>query len=130
MKNYPQTVFYCYFNPDSLLSHSVENAFGSFGFYKRFVRETVKVLTPYQNVKIYGFDNLEFTSDISYYKDLTHYRPEVNSMLLKLIGDDKYRLSAKNVDSYLDKLTERVEKYDLVAFNEMIQKGIKELKGN
>ena len=130
VKNYPQTVFYCYFNPDSLLSHSVENAFGSFGFYKGFVRETVKVLTPYQNVKIYGFDNLEFTSDISYYKDLTHYRPEVNSMLLKLIGDDKYRLSAKNVDSYLDKLTERVEKYDLVAFNEMIQKGIKELKGN
>ena len=127
VKKYPQTNFYCYFNPDSLLAHSIENAFGIFGFYKEFVRETVNKLAPYQNVKIFGFDNLEFTQDLSYYKDLTHYKPEINSMILKLIGRGEYRLNSNNVDSYLTKLTERVETYDLVAFNEMIQKGINEL---
>lgn len=130
VKTYPQTNFYCYFNPDSLLSRSVENASGRFGFYKEFVRETVKTLTPYPNVKMYGFDNLEFTQNLSYYKDLTHYQPQINSMLLKLIAEDKYRLSSANVDSYLSKLTERVENYDLISFNQMIQKGIKELRGN
>ena len=130
VKTYPRTNFYCYFNPDSLLSRSVENASGRFGFYKEFVRETVKTLTPYPNVKMYGFDNLEFTQNLSYYKDLTHYQPGINSMLLKLIGEDKYRLSNANVDSYLSKLTERVENYDLISFNQMIQKGINELKGN
>ena len=51
-------------------------------------------------------------------------------MLLKLIAEDKYRLSSVNVDSYLSKLTERVQNYDLISFNQLIQKGIKELKGN
>ena len=127
VKKYPQTNFYCYFNPDSLLAHSIENALGIFGFYKEFVRESVNKLASYQNIKIFGFDNLEFTQDLSYYKDLTHYKPEINSMILKLIGKNEYRLSSNNVDSYLSKLTERVEAYDLVAFNEMIQKGINEL---
>ena len=128
VKKYPQTNFYCYFNPDSLLAHSIENAFGTFGFYKEFVRQTVSKLVPYPNVKIYGFDNLEFTQDLSYYKDLTHYKPEINTMLLKLTGRDEYRLYSNNVDSYLSKLTERVETYDLVGFNEMIQKGISRYK--
>lgn len=129
VKKYPETNFYCYFNPDSLLSRSVQNAFGRFDFYKEFVKETVKILTPYPNVKIYGFDNLEFTQDLSYYKDLTHYQPKINSMLLKLISENKYRLSSENVESYLNKLTWRVEKYDLVTLNERIQKGINDLKG-
>lgn len=128
VKKYPETNFYCYFNPDSLLSRSVENASGRFGFYKEFVRETVKTLTQYPNVKVYGFDNLEFTENLSNYKDLTHYKPEVNSMLLKLVGEDRYRLEFNNVDSYLNEITERVERYDLISFNTMIQRNINKLK--
>ena len=51
-------------------------------------------------------------------------------MLLKLIAEDKYRLGSANVDSYLSKLTERVENYDLIAFNQLIQKGINEIKSD
>ena len=128
IKKYPQTHFYCFFNPDSILSRSMEDARGEFGFYKEFVMASVKILTPYSNVKIYGFDNLEFTQDLSYYKDLVHYRPEINSMLLQFIGKDIYRLNNQNVVHYLDVLTKRVDSFDLIAFNEMIQKGIKNIK--
>lgn len=127
-KRYPDTNFYAFFNPESLLLHAVEKTSGKFDFYKAFVKEVVRLLTPYSNFKIYGFDNLEFTDDLAFYKDWSHYKPEINSLLLRHIGKDQYRLTGSNVDEYLNILTKRVDSYDLVSLNEVIQRGIQELK--
>lgn len=70
---------------------------------------------------LFAFDNLAFTNDLSYYKDTTHYREDINSSLLHLMKAKKYSLSVDNVDSYLNEPRVRVEKFDLNTLNLFIQ---------
>lgn len=85
------------------------------------MQQAVKKSSAFSNVHLFGFDNLAFTNDLSYYKDTTHYREDINSQLLHLMKAKKYSLSVDNVDSYLNELWVRVEKFDLDALNQFLQ---------
>lgn len=121
-KQYPNTEFLLYFNPDSLLGKAlIFRNYLSFNEYSYFIREAVNKSDSFSNVYLFGFDNLSFTNDISYYKDTTHYRENINSQLLHLVKAKKYSLSLDNVDSYLNELWFRVESLDLNTLNQFIQ---------
>lgn len=85
------------------------------------MQQAVKKSDTFSNVHIFGFDNLAFTNDLSYYKDTIHYREDINSQLLHLTKAKKYLLSVDNVDGYLYKLWVRVEKFDLNTLNQFLQ---------
>lgn len=121
-RQYPDTEFLLYFNPDSLLGKALTfRNYLSFTQYSYFVQQAVKKSSPFSNVHLFGFDNLAFTNDLSYYKDTTHYREDINSQLLHLMEAKKYSLSADTVDSYLNELWVRVEKFDLNTLNQFLQ---------
>ena len=121
-RQYPDTEFLLYFNPDSLLGKALtfRNQL-SFTQYSHFVQQAVKKSNTFSNVHLFGFDNLAFTNDLSYYKDTTHYREDINSQLLHLMKAKKYSLSVDNVNSYINELWVRVEKFDLDALNQFLQ---------
>ncbi len=121
-RQYPDTEFLLYFNPDSLLGKALtfRNQL-SFTQYSHFVKQAVKKSSTFSNVHVFGFDNLAFTNDLSYYKDTTHYREDINSQLLHLMKAKKYSLSVDNVNSYINELWVRVEKFDLDALNQFLQ---------
>ena len=121
-RQYPDTEFLLYFNPDSLLGKALTfRNYLSFTQYSYFVQQAVKKSSAFSNVHLFVFDNLTFTNDLSYYKDTTHYREDINSQLLHLMKAKKYSLSVDNVDSYLNELWVRVEKFDLDALNQFLQ---------
>lgn len=121
-RQYPDTEFLLYFNPDSLLGKALTFRNNlSFTQYSYFVQQAVKKSDTFSNVHLFGFDNLAFTNDLSYYKDTTHYREEINSQLLYLMKAKKYSLSADTVDSYLNELWVKVEKFDLDILNQFLQ---------
>lgn len=121
-RQYPDTEFLLYFNPDSLLGNALTfRNYLSFTQYSYFVQQAVKKSGTFSNVHIFGFDNLAFTNDLSYYKDTIHYREDINSQLLHLMKAKKYLLSVDNVDSYLNKLWVRVKKFDLNTLNQFLQ---------
>lgn len=121
-RQYPDTEFLLYFNPDSLLGKALTfRDHLSFTQYSYFVQQAVKKSDTFSNVHLFGFDNLTFTNDISYYKDTTHYREDINSQLLHLMKAKKYSLSVENVDSYLNELWVRVENFDLNTLNQSLQ---------
>lgn len=121
-RQYPDTEFLLYFNPDSLLGKALTfRNYLAFTQYSYFVQQAVKKSSAFSNVHLFGFDNLAFTNDLSYYKDTTHYREEINSQLLYLMKAKKYSLSADTVDSYLNELWVKVEKFDLDILNQFLQ---------
>ena len=81
------------------------------------------------NIHIFGFDNEEFTDDIAYFKDLNHYRPEMNKMILEKIKVGDNLLTTENVNMYTNLLRERAEQYDLASMNEYVQKNIGKYDG-
>ncbi|MCL1596417.1 hypothetical protein M3080_03415 [Parasutterella secunda] len=121
-RQYPDTEFLLYFNPDSILGKALTfRNLLSVSQYSYFVQQAVKKSDTFSNVHLFGFDNLTFTNDISYYKDTTHYREDINSQLLHLMKAKKYSLSVENVDSYLNELWVRVENFDLNTLNQSLQ---------
>ena len=124
-KQYPDTEFLLYFNPDSLLGKAlIFRNYLSFAQYSYFVQQATKKSDTFSNVYLFGFDNLAFTNDISYYKDTIHYHEDINSHLLQLMKAKKYALRIDNVDNYLSELWVRVEKFDLKTFNQLIQNNL------
>lgn len=121
-RQYPDTEFLLYFNPDSLLGKALTfRDHLSFTQYSYFVQQAVKKSDTLSNVHLFGFDNLAFTNDLSYYKDTTHYREEINNQLLHFMKAKKYLLSADTVNGYLNELWVRIEKFDLNTLNHFLQ---------
>lgn len=121
-RQYPDTEFLLYFNPDSLLGKALTFRNNlSFTQYSYFVQQAVKKSDTFSNVHLFGFDNLAFTNNLSYYKDTTHYKEDINSQLLHLMKAKKYSLSVENVNGYLHELWVRVENFDLNTLNQFLQ---------
>ncbi|AJC94505.1 hypothetical protein FVD15_00615 [Campylobacter volucris] len=98
---------------------SVENYF--FSFYKN-IQFIVQQSQYYPNVKIYGFDDLDYADDIANYKDLVHYNIDMNSMQLDAIKNNTHILTTENIDEYFKIMEEKIISYDLQPIIEKINK--------
>ena len=126
VRQHPETTFITYYNPHSRLYRAFQSRDGTLGVYAYWLRKTVELGKNYSNFKIYGFDNLPFTADMSRYKDLTHYDDKVNSEILHFIKNDIYQLSVNNIDEYIDELRKNAELFDIVEINKIIQEAKQE----
>ena len=90
-------------------------------YYLYFVKEVVRLCEPVANIEIYGFDNEDFTGDITNYKDAIHYTKDINSLIIQSIAAGRNRLTVENVDGYIDTLYKRAENYDICKLNDYVQ---------
>ncbi|MCR6594853.1 hypothetical protein [Campylobacter insulaenigrae] len=67
----------------------------------------------YQNIKIYGFDDLDYADNIANYKDFVHYNVDMNSIHLDAIKYHKHILTNENIDKYFKIMEEKINKYNL-----------------
>lgn len=80
-------------------------------------------LTPYQyliekaksfeNVRIYWFYDQDFISDISVYKDLTHYHQSINALMLDAIKDKRCIIDSDNYSKLFADFQQRIKAYNL-----------------
>jgi len=73
--------------------------------YKVFQAEQIAVeeIVKCKNIKLFSIsDNLDICADLNNYKDLTHYGPWINSLILQLMHDERYMLTAENYKERLD----------------------------
>jgi len=117
----PSTRFVCFFSPNSLLSYAINVKSNSMEYYLYFVKEVVRLCEPVANIEIYGFDNEDFTGDITNYKDAIHYTKDINSLIIQSIAAGRNRLTVENVDGYIDTLYKRAENYDICKLNDYVQ---------
>lgn len=73
------------------------------------------------NMKIYGFDDLDYADDIANYKDLPHYNIDMNSMQLDAIANGTHILTPQNIDSYLATMESKIKNYDITPLIEQIK---------
>lgn len=87
----------------------------------------VSVLGEYDNVKLYFFGNEDFTDNINNYQDdKVHFRPWINSRINKAINEGTNIITKENMDEYFDKFINKVENYNIKAYEEALKLDIRE----
>lgn len=120
-RKFPQTEFILVIPPYSMLQNAILR-FNSDG-YSILQKELIKYILSQnlKNVKIYAFDNMDFTQNIANYMDLGHYTPQINSKMLELIANDKARLNLDNIDKWWQEFDFAVSNYNFIeVYNELI----------
>ena len=118
----PGVKFYLIMPPNSWIS------------YKRAPHQNLITYTPYQmyhaffngsrhlvtacadlpNVKIYGWHDCAFVSNLANYCDASHYHPDINRYMAWCIEHDKHRLTKDNYDAYETRCVESLRAFKIL----------------
>ena len=61
----------------------------------------VKHLATLPNVRLFAFNNVsEIVTDLSLYRDLSHYHPDINAWISETIAAGDHQLTAANINAY------------------------------
>ena len=77
--------------------------------FKRYIVDSLRGLP---NVMLYDFQIAEgVTSDLSRYKDATHYHQKVSSWMIEQISEGRYRVSEETIEGNIRMLKAQVAGY-------------------
>lgn len=89
--------------------------------WKEMIKWFIKESKQYKNVKIYGFDTLNYADNLDNYIDARHYNVDMNSMQLDAIANGTHILTPQNIDEYLQTMENKIKAYDLAPLIEEIK---------
>ncbi|WP_086242740.1 hypothetical protein [Campylobacter devanensis] len=122
-RDYPDTKFSIIIPTYSRLFYRMQNIKGAYSdnskyFYtwEKSLRYFIAQSSSYKNVKVYGFDDLDYADDIANYKDLPHYNKDLNSIQLDAIKNQTNILTPQNIDKYLATMEQKIKSYDIKPF--------------
>lgn len=95
VKAHPETTFYIFYPPYSVLAFTDmhnQNWLSTLEKFKLYVYESLK---PYKNVKIYDFQSSDVTHNLDNYKDFLHYHQRINTWIFQKIGQNEYRIESE-----------------------------------
>ncbi len=69
-----------------------------------------------KNLKIYAFDNMDFTKKLENYGDLAHYKKEIDSLILDMISKNIGLLTLENFDAYWQAYEQEAKNFDFIKF--------------
>jgi hypothetical protein len=91
IQNHPNTTFYIFYPPYSILAFKDMQNKKWLNTVERFKRHAFITLAHYPNVKLYDFQSSkEVTCNLDNYKDLLHYHQRINTWMLHEMKSDKY----------------------------------------
>lgn len=115
---HPDTTFY-YFLPPYSLGFWYEKL-SSGEIYAQFEAEklAIELMLDCDNIRLYDFSGrTDIISDPNNYRDLLHYGDWVNSLMLKWMHDDQYRLTKDNYEDFLSRQFDYYLSADYEAFS-------------
>ena len=114
----PATEFHLIFPPYYKYTYAImrQNDSKKFYLHQQAIRYLANCAETLPNLFVYGFENQQFTDDISNYKDTIHYSPEINTLFLQSIAKKQHLLTKNNVDTYLHECETQAYAFDISKF--------------
>lgn len=100
--------YHFFFPPYSVLFWCDAKSEGYFEIYqeaKRYFLEKAK----YYGIEVFDFQAADCVYDLENYKDMTHYRAEINDWMVSCFADGTYLLDADTLDANITKLRNAVD---------------------
>jgi hypothetical protein len=121
-KEHPDTVFLYFFTPYSMAYWGDLRQEGSMEKYLFLIRRATEQMLQCENIHLYSFGLFrDITSDLSYYRDVAHYSPEVSDMMIRAIaawergtytGDVPIRLTPDSADDFYDEFEDYIRNFN------------------
>lgn len=113
IKNHPETDFYIFFPPYSILWWNMKLSYGTLDSFFAVEEYLISELIKYDNVKLFGLQNItEVITDLDNYKDYNHYSPEINDRITDILAENEYVLTEDNYKTYLKEFRDFIINYD------------------
>lgn len=110
---HPETEFYFFFTPSSILSFDRLDRQGMLENQLLWEKEAIEMMLAYDNIRFFSFyDDFDMITDLENYKDENHYREEVNSYILQCIKNGEHEITKDNYEAYCDKVWDFYTSYD------------------
>lgn len=98
----PQVTFELFFPPYSALTWVDTANKGALNDVLAFKQYLVSAVQTLDNVKVFDFQDVaEITHNLDNYKDISHYRPEINDAIIDAIAADRFRVDVVNIDDHI-----------------------------
>ncbi|MDE6619526.1 MAG: hypothetical protein K2K74_03365 [Lachnospiraceae bacterium] len=103
VKAHPDTEFYLFFPPYSVLYFDDLRQKGELDKMLDAHEEAIELLLPYDNVHLYSFfDNFDLTCNLWNYSDTLHYNQDVCDVILYNMASEEGLLTEENYEDYLE----------------------------
>ncbi len=112
-KAHPETEFYIFFTPSSILSFDSLNRQGILENQLLWEKEAIELMLQCENIRVFSFyDDFDMITNLDNYKDENHYREEINSYILQCIKNGGHELTEDNYEDYCSKVWDFYTTYD------------------
>lgn len=119
IKAHPETDFYIFFPPYSILWWNLMQNSGETDARLDTVRQAMELLLPYENVHLYFFQNDRDTiCNLDNYKDFNHYSAEISQKIVGWLKDGKGLVTRENYEALLADMRDLALNYDYAALAE------------
>jgi len=113
IKKYPNTKFILFYPPRPIVRYITMKEFDYLDDALKFKKYLFKTLRDFDNVEIYDFNiDKDLTYNITLYRDTSHYHKKINKIILQMIKNNKYRVTDKNINKYIDMERNQVNKFN------------------
>lgn len=111
VKEHPETTFRFLYPPYSMLWWDAAYRKGETEQNLYAAQAAAERLLPYENVKLYFFQNEEaLITDLNNYMDTVHFSAEINQKMVEWMKNGEYQLTLENYKEELEKMRELSEK--------------------
>lgn len=113
IQQHPETTFYLFIPPYSILFWDMQQRQGSLEALIYLLEQTAEVLLSYPNVKLFYYQNIEeIITDLNNYKDYTHYSIDINAYIVNSMKQGSHQMTKENYRAELQKMQQLVENFD------------------
>ena len=117
LEKYPDTVFYFFYPPYSILYWDLLEKDGVLKAQLEAEEMVTDMLLSYDNVKLFCFfENTELVCNLDNYRDKEHYISNINSYLLEQMSQGNYEITRENKDAHMDFMRKFYLNFDYDAF--------------
>ena len=116
---YPDVDFYYYYSPYSVVKWNSWKNEGLLYKYLEAEAYITELIVPHKNIHLFSFNNrTDITTDLNNYKDDTHYAIWINSLILKWLSGEQYRITEENYKDYLKQEYEFYTTFDYTSIKD------------
>lgn len=110
---HPETQFYIFYPPYSMLSWEQEVLKGELSEILEVFKYSMQRFMEYENVQLYYFQNeTDIITNLDNYRDTAHHRPEYNRYIYECIRDGRNLVTEENLQLYIDSMYEYAKNFD------------------
>ncbi|MWV61740.1 hypothetical protein DCO58_07950 [Helicobacter saguini] len=123
---YPATRFYLVLPPHTRLTYRLMDEVEDFYEWGEVLKMLVLKASKLENMKVYGFDDMDFPDNLGNYHDLTHFNSWMNDYEIESIANNLHILTPQNIDKYIEITESKIRNYDMETLRKLYSETQKE----